>query len=93
MLKIAIWNGQQIQFIHAFSLPNNQDNQGLAVSHAGNVTFSQQIAVIITVQARILLGNAEQVEKRNELSFDETMNTTQLAVEIDKLRGSSHQNQ
>ena len=41
MLKIAIWNGQQIQFIHALSLSNNQDNQGLAVSHAGNVTFSQ----------------------------------------------------
>lgn len=37
-VKIAIWNGQQIQFI--LSLPNNQDNQGLAVSHAENVTFS-----------------------------------------------------
>lgn len=45
------------------------------------------------MQSRILLGNAEQVEKRNELSFDEKMNTTQSAVEIDKLRGSSHQNQ
>lgn len=93
MLKIAIWDDQQIQFIHAFSLSNNQDNQGLAVSHAGNVIFSQQIAVIITVKSRTLLGNAEQVEKGNELSFDAKMNTTQSAAEIDKLRGSSHQNQ
>lgn len=93
MLKIAIWDDQQIQLIHAFFLSNNQDNQRLAVSHARNVTCSQQIAVIITVKSRILLGNAEQVENGNELSFDATMNTTQSVAEIDKLRGSSHQNQ
>lgn len=41
MLKITIWDDQQIQFIHAFFLSSNQDNQVLAVSHAGNVTCSQ----------------------------------------------------
>lgn len=49
--------------------------------------------ILNSIKSRILLGNAEQVEKGNELSFDAKMNTTQSAAEIDKLRGSSHQNQ